>query len=137
MRTLEKIGDRTALVSSGASLFLATIEAVCVFVVSANGVAAVVGSSGIVLVEGARIFHQAAIRLPLLAVATLIALLNLWMLFNTWRLRRSGAAQWRIRPLQASQRRRMIVIAALSVITLLFVALELFVHLRLHGSAFA
>jgi hypothetical protein len=137
MRTLEKTGDRTALVSSGASLFLATIEAVCVFVVSANGVAAVVGSSGIVLVEGARIFHEAAIRLPLLAVATLIALLNLWMLFNTWRLRRSGAAQWRIRPLQARERRRMIVIAALSVITLLFVALELFLHLRLHGSAFA
>jgi hypothetical protein len=137
MRTLKKTGDRTALVSSGTSLFLATIEAVCVFVVSANGVAAVVGSSGIVLVEGARIFHQAAIRLPLLAVATFIALLNLWMLFNTLRLRRSGAAQWRIRPLQASERRRMMVIAALSVITLLFVALELFLHLRLHGSAFA
>ena len=107
------------------------------FVVSANGVAAAVGSSGIVLVEGARIFHEAAIRLPLLGVATFIALLNLWMLFNAWRLRRSGAAQWRIRPLQASERRRIMVIAGLSVIALLFVALELFLHHRLHGSAFA
>jgi hypothetical protein len=137
MRTPEKPDDRTALVSSGASLLLATIEAVCVFVVSANGVAALVGSSGIVLVEGARIFHEAAIRLPLLALATVIALLNLWMLFNTWRLRRSGASQWRMRPLQARERRRMMVIAALSVVTLLFVALELFLHHRLHGSAFS
>jgi hypothetical protein len=137
MRTPEKPDDRTALVSSGASLLLATIEAVCVFVVSANGVAALVGSSGIVLVEGARIFHEARIRLPLLALATVIALLNLWMLFNTWRLRRSGAAQWRIRPLGTPERRRMMVVAAMSVITLLFVALELFLHHRLHGSAFA
>jgi hypothetical protein len=116
---------------------LATIEAVCVFVVSANGVAALVGSSGIVLVEGARIFHQPAIRLPLLALATVIAVFNLWMLFNSWRLRRAPAAQWRIRPLQASERRRMALIAALSVIALLFVAAELFLHHRLHGSAFS
>ena len=137
MRTPEKPNNQTALVSSGASFLLATIEAVCLFVVSANAVAALVGSSGIVLVEGARIFHKAAIRLPLLALATVIALFNLWMLFNTWRLRRSGAAQWRIRPLQTPERRRMMVIAALSLITLLFVALELFLHHRLHGSAFA
>ena len=116
---------------------LATIEAVCVFVVSANGVAALVGSSGIVLVEGARIFHLPAIRLPLLALATVIALFNLWMLFNSWRLRRAQAAQWRIRPLQAPERRRMALIAALSVIALLFVAAELFLHRRLHGSAFS
>jgi hypothetical protein len=137
MRTPEKPNDRTALLSSGASLLLATIEAVCVFVVSANGVAALVGSSGIVLVEGARIFHQPAIRLPLLALATVIALFNLWMLFNSWRLRRAQAAQWRIRPLQAPERRRMALIAALSVIALLFVAAELFLHHRLHGSAFS
>lgn len=137
MRTPEKLGDRTALVSSGASLLLATIEAVCLFVVSANGVAVVAGSTGIALVEGAHIFHQAAIRLPLLSVATIVALLNLWMLFNSWRLRRSGAARWRIRPLQASERRRKMLIVVLSVTALLFVALELFLHHRLHGSAFA
>ena len=53
------------------------IEAVCVFVVSVNRVAALVGSSGIILIEGARIFHKAAIRLPLLALAIVIAPFNL------------------------------------------------------------
>jgi hypothetical protein len=137
MRTPEKPVNRTAMVSSGASVLLAAMEAVCVFVVSANGVAALVGSSGIVLVQGARIFHQAAIRLPLLSLAAAIALFNLWMLFNTWRLRRPAAAQWRIHPLGAAQKRRIILIAALSAITLLFVATELILHHREHGSAFA
>lgn len=137
MRTPEKLPSRTALLSSGASLFLATIEALCVFVISANAVAALVGSAGIVLAGGARIFHEPAIRLPLLGLATAIALFNLWMLLNTWRLRRAPAAQWRIRPLQARERRRIVVIAALSLLTLLFVAAELFVHHKLHGSEFA
>jgi len=135
MRTPEKPVNRAAIASSGASLLLAAVEAVCVFVVGANGVAALVGSSGIVLAEGARIFHQAAIRLPLLALATGVALFNLWMLLNSWRLRRAPAAQWRIRPLQAHERRRIGLIAVLS--TLLFVTAELFLHHKLHGSAFA
>ena len=137
MRNSQKLKGRIGVASSGTSLFLATIEAVCVFVVSANGVAALVGSSGIVLAGGARVFHQAAIRLPLLALATAIALLNLWMLLNTWRLRRASAAQWRLRPLPASERRQIALIAVLSFLTLVFVAAELFVHHRLHGSAFA
>src|SRR5579862_7802327 len=116
MPTPERPNNQTALLSSGASLLLATIEAICVLVVSANGVAALVGSSGIVLAEGARIFYQASIRVPLLALATCIALFNLWMLFNSWRLRHAGAAQWRLRPLQPSQKRRMALIATLSVI---------------------
>jgi hypothetical protein len=137
MRTPEKPVNRAAIASSGASLLLAAVEAVCVFVVSANGVAALVGSSGIALVEGARMFHQAAIRLPLLILATAVALFNLWMLFNSWRLRRAPAAQWRIRPLQAPERRRIVLIAVLSLIALLFVAAELFLHHKLYGSAFA
>jgi len=123
--------------SGGVSLFLATVEAVCVFVVSANGVAALVGSSGIVLAEGARIFHQAAIRLPLLGLATVVAVFNLWMLLKVWRLRRASAAQGPMRPLATSERRQMALIAVLSTLTLLLVGAELFVHHKLHGSAFA
>jgi hypothetical protein len=137
MQNSENVHGRIGIASSGASLFLATVEAVCVFVVSANGVAAIVGSSGIVLAESARIFHQAAIRLPLLALATVIAVFNLWMLLKAWRLRRTPAAQGRIRPLPPSERRRIALIAVLSILTLFFVGAELFVHHKLHGSAFA
>ena len=137
MQNSENVHGRIGIASSGASLFLATVEAVCVFVVSANGVAAIVGSSGIVLAESARIFHQAAIRLPLLSLATLIAVFNLWMLLKAWRLRRTSAAQGGSRPLPPSERRRIALIAVLSILTLFFVGAELFVHHKLHGSAFA
>jgi hypothetical protein len=111
MGNSEKVNGRIGVASSGTSLFLATIEAVCVFVVSANGAAALVGSSGIVVAEGARVFHQAAIRLPLLGLAIAIVLFNLWMLLNTWRLRRRPTAQWRLRPLPAAERRQIALIA--------------------------
>lgn len=137
MRNPDKANGRIGMASSGASLFFATVEAVCVFVVSANGVAALVGSSGIVVAEGARVFHQAAIRLPLLGLATVIAVFNLWILLKAWRLRRARTAQSDIHPLVASARRQIALIAVLSILTLVLVGAELFVHHKLHGSAFA
>lgn len=137
MRNSDKTNGRIGMASSGASLFFATVEAVCVFVVGANGVAALVGSSGIVVAEGARIFHQAAIRLPLLGLATVIAVFNLWILLKAWRLRLARTAQSGMHPLAASERSQMALIAVLSILTLVIVGAELLVHRKLHGSAFA
>lgn len=123
------------LLGSG-SLVLAAIEAICVFFVSANGLIVLVGGATIGLAQGAAFIHAAAIRLPILAVATLGALLNLWLLFNAWNLRRAGSAMWRIKPLTLKERRRIILIAAMSIVTLL-VASELYLHHKEHGSAFA
>ncbi len=87
MKFSKNYPDRITVASSGGSLFLATIEAICVFMVSANGVAAFAGTSGVVLAEG----------------QGKRTLFNLWMFLNRW----------------------------------LSVALELLLHHRLHGSAFA
>jgi len=127
--------QRQVLLGSG-SLVLAAIEAICVFFVSANGLIVLVGGATIGLAQGAAFIHAAAIRLPILAVATLGALLNLWLLFNAWNLRRAGSAMWRIKPLTLKEQRRIILIAAMSIVTLL-VASELYLHYKEHGSAFA
>jgi hypothetical protein len=119
------------------SLVVAAIEAVCLFFVTANGLVLLVGGASISLAHGAVLFHSAAIRLPLLSLATLAAVLNLRLLFNAWRLRRAPSAQWRRRPLDQKERRRIVIVGALSIITLLVVATELFLHHRLHGSSFA
>jgi len=119
------------------SLAVAAIEAVCLFFVTANGLVLLLGGASISLAQGAVLFHSAAIRLPLLSLATLGAMLNLWLLFNAWRLRRAPSAQWRRRPIDQKERRRMIIVGTLSIITLLVVATELFLHHRLHGSSFA
>lgn len=128
---------RSPLWLASTSALLAIIEAICLFLVTANGLAAVVGVSAVVLAQGVLLFHTAAIRLPILALASGGALLNLWLLWNQWRLRRSPAARWRIRPLTAKERRRILLIAGLSIVALILVAAELFLHNKLHGSPFA
>jgi len=119
------------------TLFVAGIEAVCLFFVSASGVAVLVGGSAVVLAQGLLFFHQAAIRLPILAIATLGALLNLGLLWNQHRLRTAPSAQWRMQPLSSKERRRIVFVAAVSVLTLLIVATELYLHHKFHGSSFA
>ncbi len=132
----EKPTKRQVFLGFG-SLTLAAVEAVCLFFVTANGLVLLLGGASISLAQGAVLFHATAIRLPLLSLATLGAVLNLWLLFNAWRLRRAPSAQWRRRPLDQKERRRIVIVGALSIITLLVVATELFLHHRLHGSSFA
>jgi hypothetical protein len=95
------------------------------------------GGASISLSQGAVLFHSAAIRLPLVSLATLGALLNLWLLFKAWRLRRAPSARWRRKPLDQKERQRIVIVGTLSIITLLVVAKEFFLHHRLHGSSFA
>lgn len=127
---------KQVLLGSG-SLALAAIEAVCLFFVSANGLIVLLGGAAIGLAQGAAWIHSAAIRLPLLGLATFGALLNLLLLVNSWKLRNAASARWRKKALLASERRRIILIAVLSILTLLFVGAELFLHHKFHGSAFA
>jgi hypothetical protein len=128
---------KTQVLLGFGSLTFAAIEAVCLFLVTANGLAVLLGGASIVLAQGVAFFHSAAIRIPLLSLATIGALLNLWLLFNAWRLRRASSAQWRRKPLEKKERRRITIVATLSILTLMFVAAELFLHHRLHGSSFA
>ena len=127
---------RSIWLSSG-TLFVASIEAVCLFFVSASGVALLLGGSTVVLSQSLLFFHQAAIRIPILAIATLGALLNLGLLWNQHRLRTTPSARWRMEPLTTRDRRKIILVTAMSVLTLLVVCVELYLHHKFHGSALA
>lgn len=129
--------SKTQVLLGSGSLALAAIEAVCLFFVSANGVIVLLGGAAIGLAQGAAWIHSAAIRLPLLGLAAFGALLNLWLLVNSWKLRNAASARWRKKALLPSERKRIILIAVLSILTLLFVGAELFLHHKFHGSAFA
>jgi hypothetical protein len=129
--------SKTQVLLGSGSLALAAMEAVCLFFVSANGLIVLLGGAAIGLAQGAAWIHTAAIRLPLLGLATFGALLNLWLLLNSWRLRNAASARWRKKALLPSERNRIILIAGLSILTLLFVGAELFLHHKFHGSAFA
>jgi hypothetical protein len=129
--------QKTQVLLGFGSLTLAAIEAICLFFVTANGLALLLGGASIAFAQGVVVFHSAAIRIPLLSLATIGAVLNLWLLFNAWRLRSAPSARWRRKPLEKKERRRIVIVATLSILTLLFVATELFLHHRFHGSSFA
>lgn len=137
LRQMKSEDLRKSMWLASGTLFVAGIEAVCLFFVSASGVALLVGGSAVVLAQSLLFLHQAAIRLPILAIATLGAVLNLGLLWNQHRRRTAPSAQWRMQPLSPKERRRIIFVAAMSVLTLLIVAAELYLHHKFHGSSFA
>jgi len=128
----EKQDRRMGLISLSA-LGMAVIEAACAFLILANGIATVLGLSAVTVAGGASLLHSDPIRYPLLTLAALGALLNLFSQANAWRLRNDPAAAWRKRPLTTKQKRRNAMVLALSILTLVIVTAELWAHAQMHA----
>lgn len=80
----------------------------------------------------ARGLHREALRIPLLAIATVGSLLSLLLLWNEDRLRRNPAAAWRVQPLTQKQRRRRMFNFWAAMVTLLLVVGEVITHTWFH-----
>jgi adenylate cyclase len=72
------------------------------------------------------------IRLPLLTLATLGALANMYTVWHGHRLRHQAAAEDRFVPLTRSERQRAVAVLAMACLTLAFVVFELVAHVYLH-----
>jgi len=129
----EETHDRRMTVIGLSALGMAAIEAVCSFLILVNGVATILGLGAITVAGGIVALHAESIRYPLLALATLGAMLNLFGQFNAMRLRNDPAAAWRKRSLTKKQKRRDTLVFTMSIVTLLLVASELLAHWHLHG----
>ena len=78
--------------------------------------------------------HTDKIRLPMMAVAVLGSVLNLYVVWRIRSLRARPASQWRAQPVTAKQRRSETIQIVLSILTLLLVVAESLAHYILHGS---
>jgi hypothetical protein len=78
-------------------------------------------------------FHSDAVRIPMMAIALVGAIINLLALWQIKRLRSRPAAQWRRVSLSPGQKRSEGLQLALSIATLLLLAIEYFLHRKLHG----
>jgi hypothetical protein len=117
------------------SLFLAAIESLCVAAVALSGVRVVLGMSSLIAATAAgpaHGFHREALRVPILWASGLIAALNLLLLWNENRIRRNPAAQWRIQPLTAKQRRQRWIQIVTSLGALLLILAEVVTHPWFH-----
>lgn len=121
---------------SGASLIVAIAQSLCTAVFAISGVRVAIGLSALAAVSGiyapARGFHQDAIRIPMLSLATVGAIVNLLVLGWIWHLRRRPAAQWRKRELSTTEKRSEKLQVAMAILTLILVGLETWTHPMMH-----
>jgi hypothetical protein len=117
------------------SLGLAIIQGVCAAAVFVSGISTALGLSTIAVATAAGPatgFHANKFRIPMLALAGVGALVNLFLFWNAERMRRNPAARWRMRPLTRKERWEKRIQLAASILTLLLIAGELLAHPMFH-----
>lgn len=120
----------------GASLLIALLQSICTAVLTVSGIRVAIGLTALAAASGvyapARGFHQDAIRIPMLIVASAGAVINLAVLAWIWHLRSRPSAQWRRRELSLKQKRSERLQVILAVTTLILVGLETWTHPMVH-----
>jgi hypothetical protein len=120
----------------GTSFVLALLQSLCVAVLTVSGIRVAIGLTALAAASGifapARGFHQDAIRIPMLWVATIGALVNLGVIAWIRHLRARPAAQWRRRELSGKQKRSERLQIVLAFATLFLVGLEVWTHSMVH-----
>jgi hypothetical protein len=123
-------------VLSGASFLFALLQSLCTAVLAISGVRVAIGLTALAAASGiyapARGWHQDAIRIPMLILATAGAVVNLAVLAWIWHLRSRPAAQWRKREISRKERRSERLQVALAILTLILVGLETWTHPMVH-----
>ena len=120
----------------GASLIVAMAQSLCTAVLTISGIRVAIGLSALAAAGGiyapAKGFHQDAIRIPMLILATVGAIVNLAVLAWIRHLRSQPSAQWRRRELSPKERRSERLQVAMAILTLILVGLETWTHPMVH-----
>lgn len=128
---IDPVETQKLRVLGGASLLMALAQSICAAVLAVSGIRVVIGLAALtastIWLPVLR-FHQTAIRVPMLTLATAGAVVNLAVLLWVWRLRALPSAKWRRRELSAKQKRSERLQFVLAVVTLLLVLLEVWTH---------
>ena len=117
------------------SLFLAVVQSVCTIFVALSGLRLLLGAAafsvavGVMKIADEKI-HIDAVRIPMLMFALVGAIFNLVALWQVRRLRGRAASAWRQKAISRSKFASERVQLALSVLTLILLAVESFYHLR-------
>jgi hypothetical protein len=117
-------------------IVFALLQSACTAVIAISGVRVAIGLSALAAAAGihapAHGFHQDAIRIPMMVLAFLGAVLNLYVVGKVRRLRSRLASQWRQQPVTKKKLNSERFQIALSVLTLLLLAAEWITHPFIH-----
>lgn len=114
------------------------LQSVCTAVMAVSGVRLLIGLGSLaaasVLPGFVFAMHTDKIRVPMMAIAVLGSLLNLYVVGRIRTLRARPSSQWRAVPVTSKQRQSETMQIVLSILTLLLVLTESLAHHTLHGS---
>ena len=132
----ERVAYFDAKVLSWSSVVFAILQSACTAVIAISGLRVAIGLSALAAAAGihapARGFHQDAIRIPMMVLAFLGAVLNLYVIGKVRRLRNKPAAQWRMQPISKKKLNSERFQIVLSILTLLLLAAEWITHPMVH-----
>ena len=133
--TEDSTSKRTWLVSLTSIIFI-VLQSACTAVIAVSGVRVAIGLSALAASFGihapAHGFHQNAIRIPMMIVATLGSLVNLYVIWRIRSLRARPSSQWRVQPATVKQKRSELLQIVLAIVTLALVASEWILHPMIH-----
>jgi hypothetical protein len=120
------------------SLCFILLQSACTAVMAISGVRVVIGLGALAAAAGlhrpASGFHQDAIRIPMMIVAILGSLVNLYVVWRIRSLRARPSSQWRAQPVTPRQRRSELFQIGLAIVSLLLVAAEWLTHRIVHDA---
>jgi hypothetical protein len=121
---------------SWSSITFAVLQSACTAVIAISGLRVAIGLSALAVASGihapAHGFHQNAIRIPMMALAFLGAVINLYLIGKVRRLRTRPASQWRQQPVTKKKLNSERFQIALSILSLLLLAAEWITHPMVH-----
>jgi hypothetical protein len=119
------------------SFFFILLQSACTAVMAISGVRVIIGLGALAAAAGlnrpASGFHADVIRIPMMAIAVLGSLLNLYVIWRIRSLRSRPSAQWRTTPVTPKQKRAEAFQIVLAIITLDLVAAEWITHRIVHN----
>lgn len=131
-------GQGSWLIGLTSFLFI-LLQSACTAVMAVSGLRLLIGLGSLATASFIPVFifsiHTDKIRIPMMAIAVLGSLLNLYVVWRIRSLRARPASQWRAQPVTAKQRRSETIQIVLSILTLLLVVAEILTHQVLHGSS--
>jgi hypothetical protein len=118
------------------AILFAILQSACTAVIAVSGVRVAIGLSALAAAAGihapAHGFHQDAIRIPMMGLALLGSLVNLFVIWRIRKLRKNPASQWRQKTVPAKKLRAENFQIALSLVTLALLAAEWITHPMIH-----
>ncbi|MDE1177648.1 MAG: hypothetical protein PW789_13740 [Edaphobacter sp.] len=131
----ERSGVGLRLANAGSLAFI-LLQSACTAVMAISGFRLLIGLSALAAattVYGpAKGFHQDAIRIPMMVLAAVGALANLYSVWRVRSLRARPASQWRVQPASKEKLRSEWIQIGLAILTLLLVAVEWALHHKIH-----